>query len=225
MLKLAIFDVDGTLVDSRQIIQRAAEVAFDRQGLPIPSYDEVRQVVGLSLDEALARLAPELPQRDLAELVRVYQDSFGAFRLDPAFVEPLYDGAHEILDHLKTEGWFLALATGKSRRGVDEIVRMHKWDRMFDATLCADDGPGKPNPHMIEEVLRRTGCDRDHSLMIGDTSFDMMMAKSARVRPVGVTWGFHQADELLATGITDLAHTFADLRGHLGVMNKTEDAP
>lgn len=214
-LKLAIFDVDGTLIDSRKIIHRAAEVTFAKLDLPIPTYDDVRQVVGLSLSEALGRLAPAAQGSALDELTVAYQKAFGEFRHDPEFIEPQYDGANGILDQLEKDGWLLAMATGKSRRGVEEILDMHNWRSRFMVTRCADDGPGKPHPHMVLDCLKHTGVDTADAVMIGDTTFDMQMAQAAKVPNIAVTWGFHTEPELVATNPDHIAHTFTDLAGIL----------
>jgi phosphoglycolate phosphatase len=212
---LAIFDVDGTLIDSRAIILEAARQSFAEHNLPVPEYEAVRQVVGLPLQEALHRLAPHLGEPELHHLVEGYKQAFRGFRLRPDFIEPQYDGVQHMLDDLRTQGWQLAMATGKSRRGVEEILDMHNWRGVFDAAFCSDDGPGKPHPHMVEQCLLATGIPCDRAVMIGDTSFDMIMARAANVRALGVTWGFHTRDEIISGGADEMYDEINSLRQSL----------
>jgi phosphoglycolate phosphatase len=209
--KLAIFDVDGTLVDSRQILQASADAAFADLGLIAPPYDQLRKIVGLSLREGLAQLAPDLEAGQIEALLAHYRRSFQTLHRDPAFIEPLYDGAAALLDRLKREGWKIAMATGKSRRGVETIMAMHGWADLFDTTHCADDGPGKPDPAMVQAALKAMGMAPRQAVMIGDTAHDVGMAKAAGVRVLGVTWGFHTRDEIEASGPDEVVDTFAEL--------------
>jgi len=209
--KLAIFDVDGTLVDSRQILQATAEAAFIELGLSPPPYEELRKIVGLSLREGLAQLAPGLNDDQIEALFAHYRRSFQDLHRDPAFVEPLYDGAAALLDRLKREGWLIAMATGKSRRGVEVIMAMHGWVDLFDTTHCADDGPGKPHPAMVQAALEVMGVAPSQAVMIGDTAHDVLMAKAAGVRTLGVTWGFHTRAEIEASGADEVLETFEEL--------------
>lgn len=212
---LAVFDVDGTLVDSRVVIHQAVLSAAGGVGLAPPTYDQVRRIVGLSLPEALARLAPQLAAAELAEFVIGYQQAFRAMHARPGFVEPLYDGADALLRRLKRDGWRIAMATGKSRRGVERILLQHRWDEVFETTHCADDGPGKPDPAMLLCAVRAAGVSPDRTVMIGDTSHDMAMALAAGTRAQGVAWGFHTPAEVIASGAHHLAHDFAELEAEL----------
>lgn len=209
--KLAVFDVDGTLVDSRQAIHDAARISFEGMGLPAPEFDAVRQIVGLSLPEGLGLLAKDLAADDLAQLVQRYREAFYGFREDPAYIEPLYDGAADTLARLQAEGWRLAIATGKSRRGVASIVSMHGWEDLFHSTHCAEDGPGKPDPAMLLAAIAANGATPGDAIMIGDTSHDVKMALAANVHAQGVAWGFHTFDEVAAAGAHHVATDFADL--------------
>jgi phosphoglycolate phosphatase len=213
--KLAVFDIDGTLVDSRQTIQRSMVAAFEAVGLPPPEYDTTRQIVGLNLGEALDALAPCLDQPGRETLTRAYSDAFVAIQAEPGVAEPLYPGAAELLDRLRADGWLIALATGKSRKGVERIVRTHGWADLFDSTHCADDGPGKPHPAMLVECLRVLATPAHRAVMIGDTAHDMRMARAAHVRAQGVAWGFHTAEEVEAGGADHVALTFEELAAAL----------
>ena len=208
---LAVFDVDGTLVDSRATIYEAAQSAFRDLGLPEPAYDEVRQIVGLTLREALGLIAPDLPAPDLDHLVHRFQAAFQRFHAVPGFIEPLYDGAAELLDALKSDGWKIAMATGKPRRGVENVIRMHGWADLFDSTHCSDDGPGKPHPAMLQAAMAALGAPPEGTVMIGDTAHDIAMARAAGARAQGVAWGFHTTDEIAAAGADHVADSFAEL--------------
>jgi phosphoglycolate phosphatase len=214
-LKLAIWDVDGTLVDSRRSIFAAASAAYAKQGLPLPTYDEVRQIVGMSLVEGIAAISPQMPQERIEAIAQAYREAFQAQVAVPGYVEPLYEGAAETLDRLRSQGWKIAMATGKSRRGVDTIIRMHGWADLFDSTHCSDDGPGKPHPAMVLEAMKALGAQPSQTIMVGDTAHDMRMAKSAGVYAQGVSWGFHTADEVLEGGADHVATDFAGLNRRL----------
>ncbi|MEM9054919.1 MAG: HAD-IA family hydrolase, partial [Pseudomonadota bacterium] len=187
-LKLAIFDMDGTLVDSREVIQTAMVRAFEACGLTPPAYDDTRQIVGLGLSEACRRLAPQY--EDLPHLVSEYKSAFVARRTDPDFREPLYDGAIETLERLANDDWLIAMATGKSHAGIKAVFGMHPLAQYFDTIWCADDGPGKPHPFMCLEAMKALGAEPDQSLIIGDAIFDMQMGRAAGIRSIGVSWGF-----------------------------------
>ena len=212
---LAVFDVDGTLVDSRATIQEAVEHGFRHAGHEPPPYEAIRQIVGLSLAPALAQLAPDLDEAEKALLVEGYRDHFWQIHQDPDFVEPLYAGAAETLDRLRADGWLIAMATGKSRRGVETVVRKHKWADLFDSLHCAEDGPGKPDPAMLIEAMRVLHARPEATIMIGDTAHDIRMAKAAGVYAQGVAWGFHTAVEVAEVGADDVAMVWADLDAQL----------
>ncbi len=218
---LAIWDVDGTLVDSRAVIGHAMDVAFTSCGLTAPGYARTRHIVGLSLHDAcrdLARdLAPAgLPEADLEALVEAYKHAFIAHRADPIHEEPLYEGAMELVETLRGGGWTLAIATGKARRGVDAFFKAHPgMARAFASVHCADDGPGKPHPHMVRAALSAHGAETGAAVMIGDTRHDIAMAQAAGVYAMGVTWGFHTADEITEAGADEVHHTMASLAGGL----------
>lgn len=211
-LRLAIWDVDGTLVDSRAVIQACMEAAFRETGLPPPDYDATRRIVGLSLAAGIAQLAPtDLGAARLEFLVDAYRHTFTRLRTDPALSEPMYDGALEVLDRLKQDGWLLAIATGKTHRGLDGLFAKHDIKSFFDTVWCADDGPGKPHPFMVEQSMRALGCAPARSLMIGDAIHDIAMGRAAGVRSLGVSWGFGKASELDEAGADEVHHEFRTL--------------
>ncbi len=210
-IKLAIWDVDGTLVDSRSSIFRAATEAAEDIGIAPPTYDDVRAIVGVSLGPALAMMRPDLDAATLEAYEDAFKDAFLRFHGDPDFHESLYDGATECLRQLKVDGWRLGIATGQSRRGVERNLDRHGWRDLFDVSFCADDGPSKPHPHMLHLNLQGIGASHHQAVMIGDTAHDMRMAREAGVRAIGVSWGFHTVEELRSAGAYDIVHDFAEL--------------
>ena len=216
-LRLVIFDVDGTLVDSQAHILASMAAAFEGQGLAPPSRAATLSIVGLSLPVAMARLAPDRP--DLTDaLVNGYKSAFARLRLarDPAAQSPLYPGAAEVLQALQAEPeTLLAIATGKSRRGLDHLMGIHGWHGVFQSVQCADDHPSKPHPAMVEACLRDTGADAARAVILGDTSYDMEMGRAAGIAGIGVAWGYHDADMLLRAGADRVIDLFEDLPGVL----------
>lgn len=215
-LRLAIWDVDGTLVDSRAVIQACMEAAFRDTGLPPPDYDATRRVIGLDLAVALAILAPpDIGRGRLDMLTSNYRNAFTLQRAAPGHHEPMYDGALKVLDRLKQDGWLLAIATGKTHRGLDGLFAKHDIKSYFDTVWCADDGPGKPHPFMVEQAMSALGCGPAQSLMIGDAIHDIAMGRAAGVRSLGVSWGFGRADELDEAGAHEVHHDFRTLTDSL----------
>lgn len=197
-LRLIIFDVDGTLVDSQASIVGSMTAAFEAQSLPVPARDAILSIVGLSLPQALARLAPEQSEQMQALLVQGYKDAYHDRRLAlGAAHSPLYPGAREMLETLHDVPEFLlGVATGKSLRGLNGLIEAHGLERFFVTKQVADHHPSKPHPSMIETALAEAGVTRDAAVMIGDTSFDMEMAVAAGVPGIGVSWGYHSTDAL-----------------------------
>lgn len=226
-LKLAVFDVDGTLIDSRQMILAAMERAWEQAGLGAIGYEDVRQIVGLELTEAVLRLAPsDYPAERIPHLATLYKQAFVELRAEEGFNEPLYEGARETVERLADAGWLLAVATGKSIRGLNIVFEHHDLHRYFQTLRTVDHGPGKPNPFMIEDAMKELGARPEETLMIGDTSFDMAMARAANVTAHGVSWGFHTVDEIQAGGAHHIHHDFDSLNtaldGHFTTQN-TQD--
>lgn len=209
---LAIFDIDGTLVDSRAVITAAMKEAFTAQGYAPPDYEQTRTIVGLSLLEAIDKIAPRDADHEMVKaLAESYKNAFVQFRHDGAEHEPIYPGGRELLTNLKSEGWKIGVATGKSRRGLDALIEKHGFGDIFDAHYCADDGAGKPDPFMVEANLSALDVRPERAVMIGDTSFDMLMAVRAGVAAYGVSWGFHTEDEIKAGGASLVAHDMNEL--------------
>jgi len=211
-VKLAVFDCDGTLVDGQAAVCDAMEAAFAAAGLPTPDRGEVRRIVGLSLPQAVRALAPDAdPARQVAA-VAAYKTAFRETRESGRLEEPLFDGVRDLLAELREAGWQLAVATGKSDRGLAACLSGHAIDHLFVSLQTADRHPSKPHPAMLEMALQEAGASPHEAVMIGDTSFDMAMARAAGVRAIGVAWGYHTADELRAAGAAAVAATVPELK-------------
>jgi phosphoglycolate phosphatase len=206
-LQLVIFDVDGTLVDSQNMIVAAQREAFAACGLEPPSRARSLSIVGLSLPEAFTALVgADGPIEKLAE---AYKAAFGRLRADPACEEPLFPGAEALIARLAARSdVVLGVATGKSRRGVAHILATHGWTDVFATVQTADDAPSKPDPTMLRQALKDTGIQADAAVMIGDTSFDMGMAKAAGLHAVGVSWGYHPVAALREAGADTIIDSF-----------------
>jgi phosphoglycolate phosphatase len=203
-LRLVVFDVDGTLVDSQADILGAMAAAFGAMELPVPERAAVLGIVGLSLDHAMPRLAPDLPAAAHAELVHRYKEAYAGLRARGRVEEtsPLYHGAREMLDVLAQEDdLLLGIATGKSRRGLDVLLQAHGLGHRFVTQQVADHHPSKPHPSMLLAALAETGVDPAAAVMVGDTSYDMEMARAAGLRAVGVRWGYHAAPALASADV------------------------
>ena len=212
LLRLAIFDCDGTLVDSQADITLAMEAAFAAHALPAPPRAQIRRIVGLSLAEAIRRLSPDCDAETGASLVQAYKDAFRARRATGVLEEPLYDGIATLIADLDAAGWLLGVATGKSDRGLAHCLDRHGLTGHFLSLQTADRHPSKPDPSMIEACLAAAGADRAATVMIGDTAYDMAMAINAGVRAIGVDWGYHPRDELFAAGAQAVAGSVGELR-------------
>lgn len=211
LLRLAVFDVDGTLIDSQHNIIAAMTAAWRLHGLGDPRPEAVRRIIGLSLVEACARLLPQGDEALHHSLAHAYKDAFMEMRNRPDHTEPLFPGTREALDRLEDEGWLLGLATGKSRHGVEAMLERHGFQNRFITRQTADDHPGKPHPAMVLAALAETGVEPRAAAMIGDTAYDMRMAVAAGVHGVGVTWGYHAPDELREAGAERLVDDYSEL--------------
>jgi phosphoglycolate phosphatase len=215
MNRLAVFDCDGTLVDGQADVCWAMDRAFARAGLAAPDPQAVRRIVGLSLPAAVRSLAPALSEAENLAVTEFYRSSFRARREEGLLDEPLYDGIAELLRDLHAGGWQLAVATGKSDRGLAACLATHGIADLFVSLQTADRHPSKPHPAMLEAALFEAGAQRHEAVMIGDTSFDMAMARSIGVTAIGVDWGYHHPSELLASGAARVVETAAALAAAL----------
>jgi len=209
--RVAIFDCDGTLVDSGATIHRALAAAFERHGLELPPPEVSRQVIGLSLIEAMAALLPGMSGKQHAELAETYKREFWKLRAAGQVEEPLFDGVIELLDALEADGWLLAVATGKSDRGLKHCLEQHDIHARFVSLQTADRHPSKPHPSMVDQAIADAGAAPETSIVVGDTSFDMAMAVSAGAVGIGAGWGYHGSQELIEAGALAVAERPLDV--------------
>lgn len=211
---LLLFDLDGTLLNSENIILESQRRAFRALGRPMPSRERALSIVGLSLTEAFQVLVgKDGPYEEAAEH---YRQAFHHLRTHEAHLETLFDGAQALLAALShNPRHALGIATGKSRRGVDAVKKTYGWESHFVTTQTSDDAPSKPHPGMIENACRETGIAAVHTLMIGDSSFDMKMAKAAGARAIGVSWGFQPVDILRESGADVIVEDFDALAAEI----------
>ncbi len=206
-MRLILLDVDGTLLDSQEIIVAAHGDAFARVGLPRPPRERLLRLVGLSLNETFEALVG--PEGPVAELIEGYKGGFQRLRADPAWAEPVFPGADATIRRLAAgEGVRLGLATGKSRRGAHAILKRHGWSDLVATVQTADDAPSKPHPGMVLRAMAETGAAPADTVMIGDSAYDMLMARAAGARALGVAWGYHDPDALAAAGAEAVAGSF-----------------
>ena len=206
-MKLVIFDCDGTIVDSQSGIVLSMNHAFEVLKLTPPTRAQTLAVVGLSLPEAFAALAPKADYETRRELAEHYKSAFRDMNRDPAEHEVLFPGAKEAIAALAArEDVVLGIATRKSKRGVDRLIEREGWHGHFVTIQTADDHPSKPHPSMIRQAMSETASGPSDTIMIGDTTYDIEMARAAGAGAIGVTWGYHRKDELVEAG----AHLIID---------------
>jgi len=212
---LAVFDCDGTLVDSQHSIVSSMQDAFVKSGLQPIDSDAVRHMVGLTLLEGIARLAPAESTERHHEIADHYRSAFHQARSLPAHEEPLYDGVKECLQDIENDNIILGIATGKGRRGLESTLSRHNIRDRFTVLKTADDGPGKPHPAILLDAIAETGASPETTVMIGDTVFDMELAKNADVKAIGVSWGYHSPTDLKHYGADAIVHNYSEVHGAL----------
>lgn len=213
-LRLVIFDVDGTLVDSQAVIIAAMRHGFEAVGREPPPNDVILSVVGLSLVEAVSGLIEDAPRDEAVRIAEHYKGAFSELRAagDLSVTSPPYPGAREAVERLAAvPEVLLGVATGKSDRGLRHTLGALDLASHFVTRQTADGHPSKPHPSMVLKALAETGGDARHAVMIGDTEFDMQMGRSAGVATIGVSWGYHPVDRLHAAGAHCIIEDFADL--------------
>ncbi|MEX0300086.1 MAG: HAD-IA family hydrolase [Kordiimonas sp.] len=210
--KLVIFDCDGTLVDSQHMIIGAMHETFASMGVAPVTDGAVRSIVGLSLEEAISQLLPDVELAHLIELVAAYKQTFYRLRVEQeAGPDPLYKGTREVLTSLNDAGYLLGVATGNSRRGLDRVIKEHDLGGLFVTLQTADGHPSKPHPSMIHTAIAEAGSCPEHTIMVGDTSYDMLMSVRAGSHALGVDWGYHHEDELLSAGAKHIASHYDEV--------------
>jgi phosphoglycolate phosphatase len=224
MNQLAIFDCDGTLVDSGATIYRAVAETFGQHGVAVPPPRECSQVIGLSLAEAIAALAPQSSRDEQARLTEAYKANFFRARAEGRVEEPLFDGIAELLDALEADGWLLAVATGKSTRGLGHCLESHGIHARFVSLQTADLHPSKPHPSMALKAMADAGAAPETTVVIGDTSYDMGMARAAGAIGIGAGWGYHDAAELLAGGAAAVANEPGEVLDLIASARSTTNA-
>ncbi|HXF53793.1 MAG TPA: HAD-IA family hydrolase [Hyphomicrobiaceae bacterium] len=226
-MKLVIFDCDGTLIDSQHLIFAAMHRTFARHGLPPPDQAAVRSVVGLSLPIAIGKLLPPGAESRIEKLTDTYRTTYGELRADPVHAEPLFPGARETVAALHARpDVVLGIATGKSRRGVTHVLAMHGLDHYFTTVQTADIHPSKPHPAMIEYAMLEAGVGAQDTAMVGDTSYDMIMAAAAGVVAVGAGWGYHSPADLETAGAMAVVPDFPSLGAALNrLLFERKEAP
>lgn len=211
-MKLVVFDCDGTIVDSQAGIVLSMEHAFTSLRMVPPTREATLAVVGLSLLEACSALAPEAEYATRVELAERYKSAFRELNHDPAESEILFPQAKEIIAHFANrESHMLGIATGKSRRGIDRLFEREGWHSHFATIQTADDHPSKPHPSMLLKAMLETDVTPATTVMIGDTTYDIEMARAAGVASIGVAWGYHSVAELRDAGARIIVERFADL--------------
>ena len=208
---LIAFDWDGTLFDSTTIITRCIQQAVRDVGGTVPSDKDASYVIGMGLMQALAHAAPDVPQSKYPELGARYKHHYQVHMNDIC----LFDGVLAMLAALKSRGHKLAVATGKSRKGLDEALHTVELKGAFDASRTADETAGKPHPRMLQELMEQFGVTPQRTLMIGDTTHDLQMAVNARCASVGVSYGAHEPDAFDVLQPRFVAHSVPELQAWL----------
>jgi phosphoglycolate phosphatase len=211
-VRLIVFDCDGTLVDSQHMIVEAMRTAFVETGLPVPERDLMLRQVGLSVAETMTAMTGIDDPAIVGAWSAAYRNAFFELRRVGHIPDPLFPGIREALETLSAQGdTLLGIATGKSRRGVHALIEREGWTGLFATIQTADDAPSKPHPAMLFQAMAETGAGPDTTVMIGDTSYDMAMARAAFVTAIGVAWGYHDPAELIEAGAQLIAADAAEL--------------
>ena len=211
--ELLIFDWDGTLSDSIGRIVEAMRTAAGLAGRPVRGELAIKGIIGLGLPEAIRTLYPDITANDLIDFRQHYADSYMAMDVEPS---RLFDGVRESLEAFRAEGYRMAVATGKARRGLDRVLKAHGWLEYFDATRAADETASKPDPLMLNEIMEHCGVQPEKALMVGDASFDLQMARNAGMDSVAVGYGAQALDSLLQFEPRLAINHFSELRTWLG---------
>lgn len=209
--KAVVFDWDGTVMDSTASIVGAMQAACVDLALPVPSIKDASWVIGLSLQQALLRCAPTLKEEQLPQFIERYRHHF--FSFDQHLT--LFDGIVPLLEDLKQQDIRLGVATGKSRLGLDRVLKVHQLTEHFDCTRCADETEGKPHPAMLFEIMENLRLEPEEVLMVGDTTHDVQMATSAGVDSMAVTYGAHDKRTLLMSEPTVMVSSVKEMRNWL----------
>lgn len=194
---LIVFDWDGTLMDSEAKIVNAMQAAIGEVGLPYRDRNQIKNIIGLGLKEALNALFPEIKAQQINALTDAYRHHFVEADKTPM---PMFEGVESLLTELGEQEYWLAVATGKSRRGLDRVLDEYNLRHHFHITRCADECFSKPHPLMLQEIMDFVGVEAKQSLMVGDSEYDILMAQNAGVDALGVSYGVHESSRLISYG-------------------------
>lgn len=210
-LRLAAFDLDGTLLDSANSIVSGVMACWEACGYPLPEPDNIRRIIGLPWEESVQRLLPGAGEAEFAE-IRAYHESVArGERPKPVRDQSLFPGVVEMLDAVEEAGYLLAIITSRSGNRLSELLEAENIATRFVSLKTTDDGPGKPSPYLMLQTLNETGVDKRDAVMIGDTTFDILMACNAGTASIGVSWGVHEPHELRDAGAHQVAETMEEL--------------
>lgn len=210
--KLVVFDCDGTLVDSQHNIISAMQRAYKKVGLHEEDDTRIRSIVGLSVLEAVQALRPDDDEETHKKISEIFKSEFYTLRTEQSIgPDPLYPGTRDVINHLNNAGFLLGVATGNSDRGLARVIEEHALEGCFVTLQTANGHPSKPHPSMILQAMADAGAEPHSTLMVGDTSYDMMMARSAKCTAIGVNWGYHSEQELKVGGAQHVITSFQDL--------------
>ncbi len=215
-LRFAAFDLDGTLIDSVATIVDGVLACWSACGFAEPDPEAVRRVIGLPWEESIRELIPGAGETEFGAIRNYHDEVRRGVRPRPSALIAPFPGAHEVLDHLESEGYLLGIVTSRSSHRLHELLDDQGLAGRFQTFKTADMGPGKPNPHLLLEAMSELGVDAGCTVMIGDTTFDVLMAANAGTAAVGVSWGVHEPHELDAAGAHCVIDAFDELPPILG---------
>ncbi len=222
-MRLILFDADGTLIDSQSIIYESMRLTFLRFGYEEPTLNATRSIIGLTLDRAIATIM----QREIDDEVLAMTTEYKHIYLELAQYEEMqslpFNGIPALVRRLAAQpGTLLGIVTGKSRRGVRKLLETAHFENVFVTSRCADDCPSKPHPAMVLECCDEVGVHPRNAVVVGDTGFDMEMAVSAGATAIGVSWGYHSVERIVAAGACHVAHSSLDLDAALAKWQQGE---